>query len=453
MKKRYIIAGIFTGIILQSSHYVWLGDHKDYHFDLMILLIIIICGYLLCLKLTSYMADFKNIKEKSRIEIIFLTVFSIICILPLLSISQENKSNIENRTLAVYKPLINKDCRINKNFGKDFNDWFSDRFYLRNNLIIFNNNLQYFLSNNIFITSKYIYDKKTNWTVAKNNLYPMQYNKNLLKQISDNFNLLNQYCDNKSIKLYILIVPTKSVIYPKETACGIYNKQITERIKEEQNVINYLKKNTDCNIIYPYSELLEGKKVDYVFFKSEHHWTDWGAYIGYKKLAKEIKNDFPDFNVISLTEYNKSTNKLVCADFHREFGIGQTINRMAISKHIKKKAHKVLYNYYDNKNNKTLRCNINFDSMVKSYHYKNTNHLKIFSAGTSMNENLNRYLPYGAEDMLYMRWNNVKGVKNSDTFKFYKRFDKKIAAYKPNIMVVCLTFDNLKNVPHLFDKE
>ena len=102
--------------------------------------IILILSFLLFYKLFDYIADFKTIKHKSRIEIIFLVAFFVILFIPLSNISQEKTSNSENRTLAIYKPFINKKGEINYNFGKNYDKYFNQGDKERNTLTEFNSN-------------------------------------------------------------------------------------------------------------------------------------------------------------------------------------------------------------------------------------------------------------------------------------------------------------------------
>ena len=166
MKKRYLIAGIFTGLIIQLTHHVWLGAHSDKHFDLFILLIILICSFLLGVKITSYLADFKNIKEKSRIEIVFLGIFFILAIIPALYINKDEKSKSENRILATYKPLIENN-RINTTYGKDFENFFNDRFNCRHTIISNYHFIKAVFSIQHYETDTLIYSKKHNLLAIK----------------------------------------------------------------------------------------------------------------------------------------------------------------------------------------------------------------------------------------------------------------------------------------------
>ena len=46
-------------------------------------------------------------------------------------INQDEISINENRYLTKWRPLINKEGKINFNFCKNYNSWFNDRFNLR----------------------------------------------------------------------------------------------------------------------------------------------------------------------------------------------------------------------------------------------------------------------------------------------------------------------------------
>ena len=81
-------------------------------------------------KLVDFIAIFKSIKNKPRIEILFLAIIIIMLFLPMCHIDKKDKSRSENRTLAKYKPFI-QDNKINYNYGRDFDNWFNDRFFLR----------------------------------------------------------------------------------------------------------------------------------------------------------------------------------------------------------------------------------------------------------------------------------------------------------------------------------
>lgn len=84
------------------------------------------------------------------------------------------------------------------------------------------------------------------------------------------------------------IVPAK-IYYAKD---GLINNKLKEYNDTLPQFIKYIKETLNFEIIYPLDELKEADKSDYVYFKTDHHWTDWGAYIGYQALLKQLKKTF-----------------------------------------------------------------------------------------------------------------------------------------------------------------
>ena len=147
MKKRYIISFLLVLGILGVTHTAWLTikpkapvavqqvqggggtapqlpkrhSRAGIKFDAMMFIIIVILGYLLSFRLTSYLAEFKLEKNYSRIDIVFLAVCALLMYLPMSHISNSKKSDVENRNLAVWKPLITQKGEINyKQMQRDF---------------------------------------------------------------------------------------------------------------------------------------------------------------------------------------------------------------------------------------------------------------------------------------------------------------------------------------------
>ena len=73
---------------------------------------------------------------------------------------------------------------------------------------------------------------------------------------------------------------------------------------------------------------------------------------------------------------------------------------------------------------------------------------KIMLIGTSQNENLLHFLPYSAAQLKYIRL-NLGGVKEVEQFKILKLYKKDILAFKPDILVLSITTDNLPQLRNL----
>lgn len=55
--------------------------------------------------------------------------------------------------------------------------------------------------------------------------------------------------------------------------------------------------------------LREGKQYHQVYYKTDNHWNDYGAYYAYRSLAKAIIRDFPGGKHISLDDLQLDTTK------------------------------------------------------------------------------------------------------------------------------------------------
>lgn len=256
MKKRYYIALCITFGILYFTHHIWLGHKSSANFDFLLFIVISILGYLISLKITSYIADFKTIKNQSRIEILFLTAFFIILLLPMLHITQGEISVSENRKLATWHKLINKEGKINYTFGKNFENWFNDRFAFRKELIDINYVYKFFINSKLE-TEKMYFFKKSNVVFSKYYIPKEKiFSKKDIKPIAAELNKLNKFCNKHNIKLYVLIVPPNQYIY-QQYAKDFANPEGLEKLNYN---IKMLQDKSDANVVYVYEDLKKLQK-------------------------------------------------------------------------------------------------------------------------------------------------------------------------------------------------
>lgn len=447
MKKRYVIATVFAVILLYFTHHIWLGVKHHIHFDIMLFLIIFILGGGLCYKITSYLADFKTLKYVSRLDIIFVTIFFILLFIPMMHISQDEKSMKENRYLAKWSPLILKNNKINYEFGKNFNEWYNDRFFLRQTLVNARSFLMISIANKC---EKGFLDNSTQTTYENGSFSHRD-----IQIVKENFKVLyefNKYCAEHNIKLYILIVPKKADIH---TTKYDYIKN-DNRHNEFLKYVNDISKEDTIKVIYPYKEMKKAEKEGkQLYFKTEHHWTDDGAFIGYKELMKEIVKDYPDIKVLDNNDFNYFKNTLVRGDWVRKFMKGQDCWRLGISDALCRKYHKFNYTYFTHKDKDNLVENVIDEEYLKLkiYHYDKGANYRVILLGTSQNENLTEFIPYTFKDVKRLRNNSVKGVKYEDEFKIFKYFEKEMLDYHPDIIIFGIEYGNIAKLHDLFNKE
>lgn len=415
-----------------------INEKAPKRFEFELFTIILIISSLLGYKLLDYAADFSLIKHKSRIDIVFLCIFFVMLFIPMSHINQAEKSKTENRMLAKWKPLINQDGSINCEFGKNYETWFNDRFSLRGLFIGASKEIRPYSANN----PKGIIDKKTKSLYGN-----YEFRKIPEKEINKAFEeliKLEQFLSKNNIKLYVLIVPNKVYIYPsniQKYSTDYYEEVIAQ--KEKSNL----------NIIYPLKELKDVSKTDYVFFKTDHHWTDPGAYVGYKEAMKLIQKDFSNVNISEIEDYSVHFNSKVRAEDDRLFTSGCSCKYLNLPLGFCNKFLTNNYKYFTHKdfsNLKTKTVNTSKNWSKDFYYSSQKNNLKVLMMGTSMMENLSEFIPYSFKHTRKMRLNGTLDIKPGEDFKIMKYYKQQILDYKPDIFILCITVYNLHEIPNLF---
>lgn len=439
IKKRAIISFLLTIAMVVLSTFL-IDNLKNY--DLLLIAIAVI-SFLSFYKFFDYLANFKTIENKSRIDILFLFIFFVWLFVPISYITDKDYSFLEGRPRAKWVGIYDIEThKLNYEFGKNFNDWFNDRFCLRDDLVKFFNQV-----------SLALLGKSNHGYIDGDWLYRGYYKPNSSTKSEDIDALIqfNDFCKKNNIKLYVLIVPEKNDIYLSKKSYILHNKNQ----EDFQLKITACCKNNDIKIIYPFDVLNNAKDNEPVYFKTEHHWTDYGAYLGYSELMKVIKTDFPNVKIQTPNHYTYFKNNLIRGDFYRNLGVGTTCRSLGISKKQAKKYHKTPYTYWKHKNFDKLKVKVRDISLHrdKHYYYPCGYDKKVILLGTSQSENLCEFLPFSFKNVLRLRNNNVKDVSRKDEFKIMKRFQKDILEYKPDILVFCITKGNIPNLRNMFDME
>ena len=404
-------------------------------FDYKFFIIIAVLSYLLAYKLTSYLADFKNVKNQSRIEIVFLTIFGLILIIPASVINNEKYSERENRKLAE-KPQFIVNNEINYNFGKEFDGWFSDRFNLRAEMIKFYNKTRFILTFGTYTQNEFYYDKRSQWafnsgwaqTEDLSAEFPVYYR---------NIKRLKDFCDKNHIKLYILIPPVKMDIYSQYYPLKL-GKDTVKPFREYIN--SRMKQNL---ILYPIEELQKASETDYVFPKGDPHWSEYGAFTAYKILMNNIKKDFPDIKIIDENDFIITKNKRARTDYGGAYNKGYEYDVLNININ----NIKTQYTSYQYKNEKNLNNICNDINLSCSSQFPYGYNKKVYIIGTSFSENLFLFLKYSFKDIKKRRINNPVELNKLQ----FSRWENEILEYKPDIIIICS--NGLKRFSELYGED
>ncbi|MBE6384444.1 MAG: hypothetical protein E7048_02130 [Lentisphaerae bacterium] len=214
----------------------------------------------------------------------------------------------ENRRKAVFPRFITQKKEINSNFGREFDKWFSDRFYGRNELIAL---WQKLLANeekfrNFSKTGK-VYQGKDGWffytgdDAIKNFMNTSVFTPRELQENLKNLTALNNFCKANGISFYYFIGPDKHRIYGEAITSFTKNKPDSE--SKTAQWVRHVQQNSDIKVIYPVDVLKKHKKSGLLYYKTDTHWNKAGGYYSYLELCKVIRKDFPDLPLFIPEKY------------------------------------------------------------------------------------------------------------------------------------------------------
>ena len=374
-------------------------------------------------------------------DMMLLVGFFFLLFIPLIGISDAVRSARELRMLAV-KPELKDLFKEKSDYRRRYENWFNDHFGGRVPLMKIHDVLRNKLSH-VIRTRKALYFKENGWEFHLPLVHNLDCHPTFVQSIVQNLVQLNQFCQQHQIKLYVLEVPKKEIVYKEliKENYGFDEKKLT-KVTQAQEFIRNEVRNQNIPYTYPYKALCVAMKSDFVFFKWTHHWTDWGAFVGYRELMKEINKDFPNMPVVSLSDYQRFQSWLIRdlwwngLDYRGSFRqLYQHFNYEGNDK----VSNQVLYNYYDNIYGGEMVFKVG--RYTKEFSYPKGKQ-RVMLIGTSQNEILCHFLPYSVAEMKYVRLNGGQ-VKTVDEFKILKYYKKDILTFKPDILILSIHTDDL----------
>jgi alginate O-acetyltransferase complex protein AlgJ len=123
-----------------------------------------------------------------------------------------------------------------------------------------------------------------------------------LTRIKNRYDRLCEYATRKKIRMIFVIPPNKNTIYPEYIPDEIPQQNKLSRLDQ---ILLTLDHKDNCNVIDLRKVLLEGKKTGQVYFSTDSHWNDLGAFLGYQVITDELHQSFPAIQTHTLSEYKK----------------------------------------------------------------------------------------------------------------------------------------------------
>lgn len=223
----------------------------------------------------------------------------------LLPVESENN---ENR-LLIEKPEF--DVKHLDKFPEKYEPYYNDHFMLRDFLIklyhIFNAN---YLRESPIPKKAFIGEGNWLYFTDDEQVYDGRntLSKEELKIVANELSGRKEYLKQRNCSLYVFIVPNKLVVYPENAS---FRKRAEQTIGEL--VADYVSKNSDVSVTYLLPALLKEKKKEnpLLYWATDNHWSDYGAFIGYKEIMRQIRVSHPQLKELGLKDLTVKEYKRV----------------------------------------------------------------------------------------------------------------------------------------------
>ena len=183
---------------------------------------------------------------------------------------------------------------------------FTERLFGRTKLIAFNTELTSLLTGGTYMESTQVLKGKNNWLFYKTEMdgHPIwdymginHFTEDELAAMAANLTQMRDYFENeRGIDFYITALPNKEVIYEENMPDTI--ARVNEVSRSEQ-VAEYMWANTDLTYIYPKQQLLDAKEKNQIYYSTDTHWNQIGAFIGLQEIFKEAYGTYADVDSVS----------------------------------------------------------------------------------------------------------------------------------------------------------
>lgn len=183
---------------------------------------------------------------------------------------------------------------------------FTERLFGRTKLIAFNTELTSLLTGGTYMESTQVLKGKNDWLFYKTEMdgHPIwdymginHFTEAELATMAANLTQMRDYFENeRGIDFYITALPNKEVIYEENMPDTI--ARVNEVSRSEQ-VAEYMWANTDLVYIYPKQQLLDAKEKNQIYYSTDTHWNQIGAFIGMQEIFKEAYGTHADVDSVS----------------------------------------------------------------------------------------------------------------------------------------------------------
>lgn len=170
---------------------------------------------------------------------------------------------------------------------------FTERLCARNKLIAFNSELTSLLTGGTYMESTQVLLGKNNWLFYKTELdgHPLwdymginHFTDEELAAIAANLVSMRDGFNERGVDFYVTALPNKEIIYEEYMPDTVAR---VDTVSRAEQLADYIWDNTDLVYVYPKQALLDAKAEGQIYYQTDTHWNQKGAFVGMQQLMHE----------------------------------------------------------------------------------------------------------------------------------------------------------------------
>ncbi len=209
-----------------------------------------------------------NSKLNRVFFIIFVIIWAGLAVVNLL-IPEKSFSENENRYLS-QMPKFSLSGLLSGDFMNRTDEYVNDQFIFRDMWISVQSTAEYALgkreSNGVYVGPTALMSRLDNWDA---------------KVIEHNLGGIKYFLQEHELPAYLMLVPAASEIYRQELP-------LFADPWDQERVIKGIYESLPELTPVPVGDTLSAHKNEYIFYRTDHHWTSYGAYLAYRELCSAI---------------------------------------------------------------------------------------------------------------------------------------------------------------------
>lgn len=229
---------------------------------------------------------------------IFVFLFFLMILIPVFTTNfKEKVSEAENRKLAGFPGIYRDEGKFNTEIIEDFENWFNDNIGLRSNLVMLNAKMLYHIFGVLPASCDTVLGPDGEFNYATENIIRSYQHLDMigeqeLKDYVNSLQYVNDYLEARDIQMYYMQCWDKQTIYPE-----YFPKTVIQHgdISRTELITSIVEQGTSVDVVNPKQALIDGKNEyeTYSRWGDASHWTERGAYIGYRTIMDAInkRND------------------------------------------------------------------------------------------------------------------------------------------------------------------